>query len=116
LSGLNLRKIRFWAFAASGASAGVAGLLLVGQSGTAVPGAASGYELLVITAVLLGGTSLAGGEGRTVGTLLGGLIIGPLNTVMTFLWVPSFYQIAANGLLLLVAVWLAQLRRGPQLE
>lgn len=116
LSGLNLRQIRFWAFAASGASAGVAGLLLVGQSGTAVPSAATAYELLVVTAVLLGGTSLAGGEGRTVGTLLGVLIIGTLNNGMTLLAVPSFYQIAANGLLLLVAVWLDQLRRGPQIE
>ncbi len=116
LSGLNLRKIRFWAFAASGASAGIAGLILVGQSGTAVPGAATAYELLVITAVLLGGTSLAGGEGRTVGTLLGVLILGTLNNGMTLLAVPSFYQIAANGLLLLVAVWLDQLRRGPQIE
>jgi ribose/xylose/arabinose/galactoside ABC-type transport system permease subunit len=112
LSGLRLGRIRFWILVASGLAAGLAGILLAGQSGTAVPGAAPGYELLVVTAVLLGGTSLHGGEGRVSGTLLGVLIIGVLNNGMTLLSVKTFYQMIANGLLLLVAVTFDQYRRG----
>lgn len=114
LSGLRLGRIRFRVLVASGLAAGLAGILLAGQSGTAVPGAAPGYELLVVTAVLLGGTSLHGGEGRVSGTLLGVLIIGVLNNGMTLLSVKSFYQMIANGLLLLMAVVFDQYRRGSR--
>jgi ribose/xylose/arabinose/galactoside ABC-type transport system permease subunit len=116
LSGLRLGPIRFRVFVASGLSAGLAGVLLAGQSGTAVPGAAPGYELLVVTAVLLGGTSLHGGEGRVSGTLLGVLIIGTLNNGMTLLSVKTFYQMVANGVLLLLAVSFDQYRRGAPEE
>lgn len=112
LAGLRLERYRFWVFVASGISAGLAGVLLNGQSGTAMPGAAVAYELLVVTAILLGGTSLHGGEGRASGTLLGVLIIGTLNNGMTLLSVPSFYQTVANGMLLLLAVGIDQYRRG----
>jgi ribose transport system permease protein len=81
-----------------------------------MPGAAVAYELLVVTAILLGGTSLHGGEGRASGTLLGVLIIGTLNNGMTLLSVPSFYQTVANGLLLLLAVGIDQYRRGGSRE
>jgi ribose/xylose/arabinose/galactoside ABC-type transport system permease subunit len=110
LSGLNLKSMRYGMFTASGISAGLAGILLIGQSGAAVPSGATGYELQVITAVLLGGTSLAGGEGSVLRTALGVLVIGILNNGMVLLNVPSFYQIAANGVLLLVAVSIDQLR------
>lgn len=116
LSGLNLDRARLGIFVASGVSAGLAGILLAGQSGAAVPGAAVGYELLAITAVLLGGTSLAGGEGKVSGTLLGVLILGVLNNGMTLLAVDSFYQTAAHGVLLLVAVWLDRMRRAQVIE
>jgi ribose/xylose/arabinose/galactoside ABC-type transport system permease subunit len=98
--------------AASGASAGLAALLLIGQAGTALPGAAVGYELLVLTAVLIGGTSLSGGEGSVLQTAIGVLIIGILNNGMVLLAVPSFYQISAHGLLMLGAVLLDRLRAG----
>ena len=110
LAGLNVNRIRFCMFVASGVSAALAGVLLIGQSGAAVPSGATGYELQVITAVLLGGTSLAGGEGSVLRTALGVLVIGMLNNGMVLLSVPSFYQIAANGVLLLVAVGIDQLR------
>ena len=102
--------MRFWMFVVSGISAALGGILLIGQSGAAVPSGATGYELQVVTAVLLGGTSLAGGEGSVMRTALGVLVIGILNNGMVLLNVPSFYQIAANGALLLVAVAIDQLR------
>lgn len=112
ISGLPVLQLRFGLFVASGVSAGLAGVLLIGQSGTAIPGSGMGYELMVITAVLLGGTSLHGGEGSVVRTLLGVLIIGVLNNGMVLTSVPSFYQIIANGALLLAAVVIDQIRNG----
>lgn len=111
LSGINLARCRFWVFLVSGAAAGLAGVLLTGQSAAAAPNAAIGYELLAITAVLLGGTSLRGGEGSVLGTLVGVLILGVLNNGMTLLGVGSYYQTIANGALLLAAVALDQAKR-----
>lgn len=116
LSGIDLGRYRIAIFVASGISAGIAGVLLIGQSATAVPAAGVGYELLVITAVLLGGTSLHGGEGRVSGTLIGVLIIGVLNNGMTLLGINSYYQIVAHGVLLLAAVAIDQARRGKSAE
>ena len=66
----------------------------------------SGYELDAIAAVVLGGTSLAGGVGTMVGTILGALIIGVINNGMNMLSVPYFYQLIVKGVVILVAVWL----------
>jgi ribose/xylose/arabinose/galactoside ABC-type transport system permease subunit len=110
VAGLSVSTIRFWLMSASGVSAGLAALLLVGQSGAATPSAAIGYELLVITAILLGGTSLAGGRGSVLRTALGVMIIGVLNNGMVLMSVPTFYQISAHGLLMLAAVILDRLR------
>ncbi|WP_375788592.1 ABC transporter permease [Bradyrhizobium sp. Pha-3] len=111
LSGIAINRHIYYVFAASGASAAIAALLFMGQAAAAMPGAGVGYELLVLTAVLLGGTSLHGGEGRISGTLLGVIIIGVLNNGMILLGVNSYLQMAAHGLLLLIAVGIDQLRR-----
>ncbi|EMY35185.1 ribose ABC transporter permease [Arthrobacter crystallopoietes BAB-32] len=112
LAGLPVDRARVIILAASGLAASVAGLLMLAQGGIAVPSAGTGYELQVLTAVLLGGTSLAGGEGRVARTLVGVLIIGVINNGMTLLAVPSYYQTVAGGVLLLVAVAIDQARRG----
>jgi ribose/xylose/arabinose/galactoside ABC-type transport system permease subunit len=112
VAGLDVVGIRFWLSVASGVSAALAGILLIGQAGSASPGSASGYELWVITAVLLGGTSLSGGEGSVMKTALGVLIIGVVNNGMVLLSVPSFYQIIANGALLVSAVIVDKLQKG----
>lgn len=112
VAGLGVSWTMFWLFVASGVSAALAGLLLAGQAGIGTPSAAEGYELLVITAILLGGTSLTGGEGSVLRTAIGVLIIGVLNNGMVLLAVPAFYQISAHGVLMLAAVILDRLRGG----
>ena len=111
LAGIPLGRYQVVILATSGLAAAVGGLLLVGQAGSAASHAATGYELQVITAVLLGGTALTGGSGRIRGTFLAVLIIGTLNNGMTLLAVPSYYQTVASGVLLLTAVGIAQARQ-----
>jgi ribose transport system permease protein len=111
LAGINVNRYVNAVFIISGLMAGLAGIMLVGLTGLSVPSAATAYELDVITAVLLGGTSLAGGEGSVWGTLVGVLIIGIINNGMTLLNVPPYWQIAAKGVLLLVAVAIDVMRK-----
>ncbi len=111
LAGINVSKYVNIVFLLSGLVSALAGIVFVGLTGSAMPGAGTGYEMDVITAVLLGGTSLAGGEGSVWGTLVGVLIIGIINNGMTLLSVPPYWQIAAKGVLLLAAVSLDVARR-----
>ncbi|MFD9740701.1 ABC transporter permease [Umezawaea sp. NPDC059074] len=111
LAGLPIGRYQIGIFAVSGLFAAVGGILLVGMAGSAASGAATTYEFQVITAVLLGGTSILGGTGRIRGTFLAVLIVGTLNNGMVLLAVPSYYQTVASGLMLLVAVALATLRQ-----
>jgi len=114
LSGLPVKRRVLGVFVASGLAAAVAGVLLTGLAGSAAPSAAEGYEFLVVTALLLGGASLFGGVGSVLGTFLGLLIIGVLTNGMTLLGIDSFYQTAANGALLLIALAFDQYRRTRQ--
>jgi len=111
LSGVPVSRARFIVLVASGLGAAIAGILLSAQAGAATPSAATGYELQVLTAVLIGGASLTGGAGRVPMTLVGVLIIGVINNGMTLLAVPSYYQQVASGALLVIAVAIDQVRR-----
>jgi ribose transport system permease protein len=77
-----------------------------------LPQAGTNYELSIIAAVILGGTSLSGGVGSVFGTLLGVLIMGTLDNGFTLLNVPAFYQMIAKGAVLILAVFIDQLRTG----
>jgi ribose/xylose/arabinose/galactoside ABC-type transport system permease subunit len=110
LAGLRVKRYQMWAYVLSALSAGVAGILLTSQLGAGAPQAATGLEITVIAAVILGGTSLAGGKGTIAGTLIGVLILGTLTNGMILLGVSSYYQQIAQGIVLLLAVGLDQIR------
>ncbi|MGI6726917.1 MAG: ABC transporter permease [Christensenellales bacterium] len=104
LAGINTDRIGISLYVISGLMAAIAGIVLVGIGGAAIPNIGESYPMDAITAVLLGGTSLAGGAGSVRKTFLGILIIGVLNNGMALLNVQTFWQISAKGLLLLMAV------------
>ena len=81
------------------------------RTGNAQPSAALGIELDVITAVILGGTSLNGGRGRLSGTFIGLLLLGMVNNGLILVGVPAFWQQVVKGAILLVAVLYDELRR-----
>jgi ribose transport system permease protein len=110
LAGLPVSRIQMTVYILSGLSAALGGIFTAAQLGAAAPQAALGLELSVIAAVILGGTSLAGGKGSIWGTLLGVLIMGTLNNGLTLLNVRSEMQDVARGTVLLLAVGLDQLR------
>ena len=112
LAGLPVKRYQLIAYTLSGLSAAVAGVFLTSQLGAGAPQAAFGLELSVIAAVVLGGTSLAGGKGGLFGTLIGVLILGTLNNGMTLLSLSSYYQQISQGFVLLLAVGLDQFRLG----
>jgi ribose transport system permease protein len=104
LSGLNLQRIKMTVYALGGGLSGVAGLLLTARLDSATPSAGIGYELDSIAAVVIGGTSLNGGRGSVLGTVLGCLIIGVLNNGLVLLEVSPFWQQVIKGLVILLAV------------
>jgi len=112
LAGLPVKLYQLMAYTLSGLSAAVASIFLTSQLAAGAPQAAFGFELSVIAAVVLGGTSLAGGKGGLFGTLIGVLILGTLNNGMVLLSLSSYYQQISQGLVLLLAVGLDQFRLG----
>lgn len=109
LAGLPIVAYQISIYALSGASAGLAGMLLAARTGSGQPLSGSqGAELEAITAAVLGGCALTGGKGTIVGGMLGVVIIGVLNNGMILTSVPTFYQMVAKGVLLIAAVVIAE--------
>lgn len=106
LSGINTDKIKTLVYIVSGFASAIAGVIITSRIGSASPNAGTGFELDAIAAVVIGGTSLAGGEGKITGTLIGALIIGVLNNGLNLMNVSPFYQSIVKGLVILIAVLL----------
>jgi len=103
-AGIETGRITVVVFAISGFSAAIGGLLLAGRLGTGYPYAGAGYELDAIVAVVLGGTSLAGGRGTITGTLVAVLLLGLMSNVLNLLQVSSFIQMLLKGLIVIGAI------------
>lgn len=104
LSGINVDRIKIIVYALCGLLAALASIIEVARLSSAQPMAGNGYELDAIAAVVLGGTSLAGGKGRIVGTLIGALILGFLNNGLNLLGISSNYQMIVKAVVILLAV------------
>ncbi|ENK0806957.1 ribose ABC transporter permease [Vibrio fluvialis] len=104
LSGINVDRVKIGVYAICGLLSALAGIIVTSRLSSAQPTAGMGYELDAIAAVVLGGTSLMGGKGRIMGTLIGALIIGFLNNALNLLDVSSYYQMIAKAVVILLAV------------
>lgn len=106
ISGVNLNKVKVMIYTISGMMAAISGLIVTSRLSSAQPTAGTTYEMDAIAAVVLGGTSLAGGKGRILGTLIGALIIGVLNNGLNIIGVSAFWQQVVKGVVILIAVLL----------
>jgi len=111
LSGVNVDKWKIIIYTLTGAFVGVAGVLMAARLNSAQPALGMGYELEAIAAVVIGGTSLNGGKGTIVGTVIGALIMSVLTNGLRILSVPQEWQTVVVGCVILLAVYADILRR-----
>jgi fructose transport system permease protein len=111
LSGIPTNRILLIVYTLAGVFYGIAALLLIARTGVGDPQAGQNANLESITAVVLGGTSLFGGRGAVLGTLLGALIVGVFRNGLQLMGVASIYQVLITGILVILAVSIDQLSR-----
>ncbi len=111
LSGVPVQGVLLFAYTSCGLLAGLGGIILASQQKSAEPSYGQTYELSVIAAVVVGGTSLSGGEGRILGTLIGAFIIAVIQNGMNMMGIGIYPQMVVFGLVILGAVLLDGLKR-----
>lgn len=111
LSGVNTDAWKMAVYALSGAICGIAGLLIASRLNSAQPALGLGYELEAIAAVVIGGTSLSGGRGTILGTLIGALIMAVLTNGLRILSVAQEWQTVVTGAIIILAVYADMMRR-----
>jgi ribose/xylose/arabinose/galactoside ABC-type transport system permease subunit len=102
--GVNTARVRFAVYVLVSVCAAISGIILVGQTASATPQAALGYELTAIAAVIVGGAPLGGGRGRMTGTIVGVFLLGVVANGLNLFGVSPFWQPVATGLILIAAV------------
>jgi erythritol transport system permease protein len=112
LSGVAVGRVKLAAYMISAFCAGMVGIIVASQLMAAHPATGETFELNAIAAVVLGGTSLAGGRGSIGGTLVGAFVIGVLSDGLILLGVSEFWQIVIKGVVIVLAVVLDQAARG----
>ena len=104
ISGINVKRNYVIIYMISGLLAGLASIVFLGRTGSAHPGAATGYELTAIAATTIGGTSQTGGIGTIWGAVAGALILGVIKNGMTLLGVHAYWQQVVEGVIIVAAV------------
>jgi len=115
LSGLNVDKWKIIIYSLCGTFVGIAGVIMASRLNSAQPALGQGYELDAIAAVVIGGTSLRGGEGSIIGTVIGALIMSTLTNGLRILSVPQEWQIVVSGIIVIGAVYLDMMRRSREI-
>lgn len=110
-SGISVKRIKILAYVLAGLTAGLTGVVLASRTTTGQPNAGVGYELDAIAAAVIGGTSLSGGSGTIIGTLLGAALMGVINNGLDLANVPSYYQQIVKGAIIVTAVALDRRNR-----
>jgi ribose transport system permease protein len=111
LSGVPIRRVQLSAYILSAALAGLGGIIMASQLKSGAPTYGQMYELYVIAAVVVGGTSLSGGEGKILGTLIGAFIIAVIQNGMNLMNIESYTQKVILGLVILLAVLLDRIKQ-----
>ena len=111
VSGINIERHLIKVYAIAGMLAGLAGLVTAARAQTAQSGMGVMYELDAIAAAVIGGTSLAGGQGRITGTVIGTIILGTMTSGFTFLRIDAYYQEIIKGMIIVAAVVADQYRQ-----
>ena len=114
LSGVNTARWKIAVYTVSGLYAGLAGIVIASRLNSAQPALGQGYELDAIAAVVIGGTSLSGGQGSILGTVIGAFVISVLTNGLRMLSVPQEWQIVVTGAIIIVAVYFDMVRRRGQ--
>ena len=114
LSGVNVDKWKIIIYMLAGVFTGVAGIIMASRLNSAQPALGAGYELEAIAAVVIGGTSLSGGKGTILGTVIGALIMSVLTNGLQILSVPQEWQTVVVGAVILLAVYADVLRNKKQ--
>jgi ribose transport system permease protein len=114
LSGVNVNRWKMIIYALGGAFSGLGGVIMAARLNSAQPALGAGYELDAIAAVVIGGTSLSGGEGTILGTIIGAFIISVLTNGLRILSVPQEWQTVITGVIVILAVYADILRRRQQ--
>ncbi len=111
LSGIDVDRVKISVYAISGVLSALAGFVLVARIGAAEPIGGNGFELQAIGAAVIGGASLFGGVGNSLGSLIGAITLGGMRNGLTLLNVPSFWQFVATGVVVILAVLADQITR-----